>query len=188
MAGDPSPRRITGDFNSRPPLSVSASRFSDRRPRLCRVEPQLCFNAPNWFFVRRRPGAGVRKEADRHSSVAAKPADGVVGADPFREGARRTSKPLAPNRSNLRPTACARQAIVRVPESNTKYGGKWGKPGGQAAPCSAASISESKGIRKRKIFSHGADISPAPALHRASFYSRLGLVLGRLRRSGGRAG
>ena len=29
---------------------------------------------------------------------------------------------------------CARQALVRVPESNTKYGGKSGKPRGRTAP------------------------------------------------------
>ena len=47
---------------------------------------------------------------------------------------------------------CARQGLVRVPESNTKYGGKGGKTGGNAAPVIGPSISESSGIPKRKKF------------------------------------
>ena len=44
----------------------------------------------------------------------------------------------------------ARQGLVRVPESNTKYGGKGRKTGGNAAPVIGPSISESSGIPKRK--------------------------------------
>ena len=40
-------------------------------------------------------------------------------------------------------THCARQELVRVPESNTKYGGKRGKTGVDAAPVIGPSISES---------------------------------------------
>jgi hypothetical protein len=47
---------------------------------------------------------------------------------------------------------CARQGLVRVPESNTKYGGKRGKTGVNAAPVMGPSISESSGIPKRKKF------------------------------------
>ncbi len=45
---------------------------------------------------------------------------------------------------------CARQGLVRVPESNTKYGGKRRKTGVSAAPVMGPSISESSGIPKRK--------------------------------------
>jgi hypothetical protein len=44
----------------------------------------------------------------------------------------------------------ARQGLVRVPESNTKYGGQGGKTGGGAAPVIGPSIGESSGIPKRK--------------------------------------
>jgi hypothetical protein len=135
-------------------------------------------NAPNWFFALRRRAPWAQKGADKPASAAVTGLAEWVGADPFREGARRTSEPLAPNRSNLRLSVYARQAVVRVPKSNTKYGGNWGKPGGQAAPWLGSSISESKRIRKRKIFRGHVDICAAPALHRASFYSPLGLVLG----------
>ena len=45
---------------------------------------------------------------------------------------------------------CARQGLVRVPESNTKYGGKGRKTGGHPTPSVEPSISESSGIPKRK--------------------------------------
>ena len=45
---------------------------------------------------------------------------------------------------------CARQGLVRVPESNTKYGGKRGITGGDPAPVIGPSISESSGIPKEK--------------------------------------
>jgi hypothetical protein len=44
----------------------------------------------------------------------------------------------------------ARQGLVRVPESNTKYGGKVGRTGGPWAPLPGPSISESSEIPKRK--------------------------------------
>jgi hypothetical protein len=56
----------------------------------------------------------------------------------------------APNDPKLGRLRCARQGLVRVPELNTKYGGKEGNPRGQAAPRSVPSISESSGIPKWK--------------------------------------
>jgi hypothetical protein len=48
---------------------------------------------------------------------------------------------------------CARQGLVRVPESNTKYGGKRGITGGAPAPVIDPSISESSEIPKpKKLF------------------------------------
>lgn len=49
-----------------------------------------------------------------------------------------------------RPT---RQGLVRVPESNTKYGGKGGITGGDPAPVMTPTISESSGIPKGKKLS-----------------------------------
>lgn len=50
----------------------------------------------------------------------------------------------------LRQLRRARQGLVRVPESNTKYGGKRGITGVSAAPVIDPSISESSRIRKGK--------------------------------------
>jgi hypothetical protein len=56
---------------------------------------------------------------------------------------RRTGSKLGQDRD-------ARQGLVRVPESNTKYGGKPGKTGVSPAPVLDPSISESSGIPKPK--------------------------------------
>ena len=66
---------------------------------------------------------------------------------------------------------CARQGLVRVPKSNTKYGGKTGKTGGRPAPLMAPSISESSGIPKRKKL-YRARRRLRPAVHRATIYCR----------------
>ena len=54
--------------------------------------------------------------------------------------------------SKLGQTRRTRQGLVRVSESNTKYGGKRGITGTSAAPVIASSISESSGIRKPKKY------------------------------------
>jgi hypothetical protein len=76
---------------------------------------------------------------------------------------------LAPNERRLGQLRCARQGLVRVPESNTKYGGKRGITGGNAAPVMAPSISESSGIPKeKKLCGHPPSRLP-PAVHRGRF-------------------
>jgi hypothetical protein len=75
----------------------------------------------------------------------------------------------------------ARQGLVRVPESSTKYGGKRGKPRGQASPWMLPSISESSEIPKRKNCFQGQRFSTAPAVHRATIYCGQGVAPGRLR-------
>ena len=171
----------------RPPLSAGAAHRSVRRSRLCRVapacppqdvvgrrmpRPKPCsVNAPNWFFVLRRTGSRGPEKRQTNLRPLPRPAkrSGWVqtrfGRAPgeLQNHSRRTGR-------TLRLTIRARQAVVRVPKSNTKYGGKWGKPRGSTAPWMGPSISESSGIRKGKIFSRPEDISTAPALHRGSFY------------------
>ena len=66
-------------------------------------------------------------------------------ADPLGE-CRRDANSLAPNGPKARTLQSARQELVRVPESNTKYGGLRGITGGKPAPVLEASISESSGI------------------------------------------
>ena len=67
-----------------------------------------------------------------------------------------------------RPT---RQGIVRVPESNTKYGGKRGITGGDLAPVIGPSISESSQIRQGKKCCGPVERRLLPAVHRTSIYS-----------------
>ena len=71
-------------------------------------------------------------------------------ADPLGE-CRRDTNTLAPNGSKARILRCARQELVRVPKSNTKYGGHRGKTGGKPAPVVETSISESSGFPTEKI-------------------------------------
>ena len=74
----------------------------------------------------------------------------------------------------------ARQALVRVPESNTKYGGNGGKTGGHPVPPVEPSISESSGIPKRKKLFRAHQFRLRPAVHRATIYCLAGVALTRL--------
>ena len=56
----------------------------------------------------------------------------------------------------------ARQELVRVSESNTKYGGRRGITGGDAAPVIEPTIGESSGIPKPKKFAPPVDWRFAP--------------------------
>ena len=91
-----------------------------------------------------------------------------------------TQNTLAPNRNKARQLRCTRQGLVRVPLSNTKYGGNDGKTGGGRTPVMEASISESSGIPKRKNLPQPCGMKPSPAVHRASIYSLSGIALQRL--------
>jgi hypothetical protein len=93
---------------------------------------------------------------------------------------RREPNTLAPNRSKARQLLDARQALVRLPESNTKYGGQRRKTGDELTPVSWASISESSGIPKPKNCCSGVGIPAAPAVHRATISWLRGVALGRL--------
>jgi len=93
-------------------------------------------------------------------------ADGLAVLKPFWElpaGKRNTS---APNRERLGHLRCARQELVRLSESNTKYDGKLGTTGAYAAPVTLPSIGESKRIPKLKKSCSWAPATLTPALHR----------------------
>ena len=77
--------------------------------------------------------------------------------------------------SKLGQLPCARQGLVRVPESNTKYGGKAGKTGGRLTFPMPPSISESSGIPKRKKLYGAREFRLRPAVHRQLFIARKGL-------------
>ena len=74
----------------------------------------------------------------------------------------------------------ARQGLVRVPESNTKYGGNRGKTGVAQAPSVRPSISESSEIPKRKKLFRTPLFRLRPAVHRATIYCCEGVALMRL--------
>jgi hypothetical protein len=64
---------------------------------------------------------------------------------------RRDPNTLAPNRRRLGRLQRARQGLVRVPESNTKYGGSGGKPGGDARSRYAQVSVSPEGFPSEKI-------------------------------------
>ncbi len=81
----------------------------------------------------------------------------------------------------------ARQGLVRVSESNTKYGGKVGITGVGAAPVIAPTIGESSGIPKPKKFVPPVDQSFAPLFTGALFIRAPGLNFWDSRRATGKA-
>ena len=85
--------------------------------------------------------------------------------------------------SKLRQLLCTRQGLVRVPESNTKYGGNPGITGGRLTLPVPPSISESSGIPKRKKLFAARSFELRPAVHRVTIYCGEGVALGRLTRS-----
>src|ERR1022692_1357624 len=87
--------------------------------------------------------------------------------------ARRTGR-------KLRQVHRARQGLVRVPESNTKYGGKRGKTGGWPTLLMVPSISESSEIPKQKKCRGVCKIDLHPTVHRATIYCGQGVALARL--------
>jgi hypothetical protein len=92
-------------------------------------------------------------------------------------------KTLAPNRSKARQLLDARQGLVRVPESNTKYGGKRRKTGDGTTPVSWASISESSGIPKAKICCPAWESRLLPLFTGQLFLGVSGLRLGDSRKA-----
>ena len=82
----------------------------------------------------------------------------------------------------------ARQGLVRVPESNTKYGGKRRKTGGEPTPALGPSISESSGIPKRKNCSWAVDSGCVPLFTGQLFIALPGLRFGDSRKATESAG
>jgi len=66
----------------------------------------------------------------------------------------------------------ARQGLVRVPESNTKYGGLGGITGGNPTPVIEPSISESTRIPKRKNYPGDVDGGFAPLFTGRGIFSQ----------------
>jgi hypothetical protein len=118
-----------------------------------------------------------RKPGRQALAPRPRPAGGVVGSGALvgatggtQTHSRRTGRKLGRLRY-------ARQGLVRVPESNTKYGGWGGITGGSAAPVMGPSIGESSGNPKRKNCPGGCGFQLRPAVHRRGIFSRSGLAL-----------
>jgi hypothetical protein len=120
------------------------------------------FRAPNCPFLRAKS-----------PHPRPQPADGVVISEPIWDDRRGPKTHSRRTGRKLGQVRYARQGLVRVPESNTKYGGKRGITGGVAAPVIEASISESSEIPKRKKCCRPVEWRLLPAVHRTSIYSRL---------------
>jgi hypothetical protein len=102
---------------------------------------------PSWRF-RKRPEFRADKPATRCPSGRRSGHSGTLqgATGGTQTHSRRTG-------SKLGRLPRARQGLVPVPESNTKYGGQWGKTRGRATSPVPSSIGESSGIRQaKKIF------------------------------------
>jgi hypothetical protein len=139
---------------------------------------QSCFRTPFGALIL-RPGTLLEIRAEVPLS-AARRAGGVIRSGALvgapggtQTHSRRTGRKLGRLRY-------ARQGLVRVPESNTKYGGRRGKTGVGAAPVIEPSISESWEIPKRKNSLPGCGFRLRPAVHRAAIFSRPGIAFGGL--------
>lgn len=140
------------------PVSLQGQRSDDNR----RSRPPARFKNPNGGFsdpasnaptsfnasleplfrlVLAHPGLRIegRKSLDRLPPLA----DGWLSSDPSGSCRREPKTKSAPNKGKLGHLRCARQGLVRLSESNTKYGGKLGKTGAGAAPVMGSSIGES---------------------------------------------
>lgn len=152
-------------------LSGGRTRLAPAFPRHVPRQPKPglpghAINAPTLHFG---PVPAPFFRARNHPVLRAKvlhpwpqPADGVVVSEPFwddRRGPKTHSRRTGIKLGDLR---CARQALVRVPESNTKYGGKRGITGADRAPVMGTSISESSQIPKDKKLFGGPNFSLHP--------------------------
>ena len=108
------------------------------------------------------------------------PALGMVDLEPCQGASGGTKNHPAPNDPKLGQLRRARQGLVRVPESNTKYGANWGKPEGARPLRSAPSISESSEIPKRKKFVSGGRIRGSPRCSQGNYILCPGAVWGLL--------
>ena len=151
--------------------------------------PQKCapraFNAPTpptgpfagpFSLALQDPNSGQTSPSPEASK-----AGGVVNSEPFWERPAGTQTHSRRTGGKLGQVRHARQALVRVPESNTKYGGHRGKPRGLGTPWMGASISESSGIPKRKKIESEPSTGVTPRVHRPSIFRPLAIAFSGLR-------
>jgi len=157
--------------------------FCFRHPKVPadRRDPSLKLNVATQYLghlgrfqpVIRYAGHPVSRQTSPRS--VPRSADGVLVWNPL--GASGGTQKLNSRRParTLGQTRPARQGLVRVPESNTKYGGKEGITGGDPAPVIGATISESSGIPKGKKLSRRVETGFAPLFTGQVFFQLIGL-------------
>ena len=129
------------------------------------------------LFPARSGARRVRsRRADKPFTRCLRLAGGVVVLEPFWERPAGPKHTRAEQDRKLGQLRYARQELVRVPESNTKYGGKWGITGGRPAPVVEPSISESSGIPNRKNLHLVVPTRLHPAVHRAGIFLHRGIA------------
>ena len=155
-----------------PSRLVLSSAPSIARPMPCLTGPtsrpvgrQFNFNAPNalrdTLTGRFRSAFGAQgSHYFRAQSPAPlpRPADGVVILEPLWERPAGTQTYSRRTGWRLGRLCCARQEIVRVPKSNTKYGGKRGITGVNAAAVIDQVSVSPRGFESQKL-------SPRPPIH-----------------------
>ncbi len=172
-------RTVRPQANTGGPGPVSRRRTSCR----CRSAPACssCFQRPNTTQTGAILARFWRPESPRNSGQTSplplpRPAGGVVVFGTHLGATGGTQTHSRRTGGKLGQLHCARQGLVRVPESNTKYGGKAGKTGAAWRPLLPASISESSGIPKRKKLFRSLRFRLHPAVHRATIYCGEGVA------------
>lgn len=123
-----------------------------------------------------RSGHGPNSGQQSPAPAARRPG-GVVILEPLWERPAGTQTHSRRTGWKLGQVRCTRQGLVRVSESNTKYGGQRGITGVGAAPVIEPTIGESSGIPKPKNFVPAVDRKLRPAVHRATIYWRRRIAL-----------
>jgi hypothetical protein len=119
------------------------------RPPARPTPPRVTWASFSPFFV--APDRLVSRQTNPLS--VPQPADGAMVLEPIWE------RPAGPKTHSRRPgkrlgqTRRARQGLVRVPESNTKYGGNCGKTGGAERRCCRQVSVSPQGFPRQKICS-----------------------------------
>ena len=163
---------------SSPPRGAFLSDRSPSGSRTMRSTPQrnnfraACaahFRTPFGALIL-RPGTPRTEGRQAHAPLP-QPAGGVISSGALLGATGGTQTHSRRTGSKLGRLRYARQGLVRVPESNTKYGGLSGITGVSAAPVIEPSISESTRIPKQKNCPHGCEFPPAPAVHSRAIFS-----------------
>jgi hypothetical protein len=142
------------DHASTPPL-LQRVRGAPPRPLHLNAHSTRHMSHSGSFF--RAPKFRIQGAKARHPLP--RPAGGVVILEPFRERPAGTQTHSRRTDRKLGRLHRARQALVRVPESSTKYGGKTRKPGGKdPLRCGQLSVSP-QGFPSKKIFEMWARLS-----------------------------
>jgi hypothetical protein len=100
---------------------------------------------------------------------------GVVVLEPFQGVSGGTKNSPAPNDPKLGRLRRTRQGLVRVPESNTKYGGKLGKPGVAWRPLMPQVSVSPQGIPSEKNLPEASDPGLRPLFTGQVFFVTKGL-------------